>query len=81
LIGVPAGFPGPDATTPPHLIREPSIHAWSGQHREREVRHLEPVAMLGRVTNLQVLPQAAGVRRRQGGIQGGWRLRVQVSPP
>src|ERR1700722_6923286 len=75
---VSMGLPGCDLAFEGRLVGNAPIEALIGQDREFGFGHVEPASVFGRVMPLETLGEAASFLGREGRVERGRRMRVQV---
>ena len=65
------------------FIANAPVQALSAEHTELDLRHIEPATVLGRIVELQTPDDPSGLLGREGLVQGGGSMDVEViqAPP
>ena len=59
-------------------VRDAAGQALPAEHPDFNLRHIEPATMLGRIVELQSAQHPPGLGRREGLVQGGRSVSVEV---
>lgn len=72
------GLPGRHLATHGLDVGDTPAQALAHHHVDLDLCHVEPAAVLGRVHELEAIPQRLGLLRREGLVQRGRAVRVEV---
>ena len=78
FLPVPLVLPGSGLLAQHFLIRNPTVQALPGQHRQLMFSHIEPTAVLRRVVYLQAFSNSPRLLRLKGLVQGCGMVSVLV---
>src|SRR5882672_11856749 len=78
LIAVALNLPGLDLGFECLAVGDAAVEALAAQDADLDLDHVEPGGMLWGVVELQAAQDAVGLRRREGLVEGAWRMGRQV---
>jgi len=71
-------FPGCHLLSEDVDVRDASVQALPAKNGELDLDHVEPGGMLGGVVPLQLPRETSGLRRREGGVERGGGVGIEV---